>query len=101
MAGMMKKAMEMKQNVEKLKEQLADETMEASAGGGMVTVVMNGKFELLSVKIDPEVIEKDESEMLESLVQAAVNEAVGKVQEMVKSKMQEMTGGLQIPGLTS
>ncbi|MBN2310158.1 MAG: YbaB/EbfC family nucleoid-associated protein [Candidatus Hydrogenedentes bacterium] len=100
MAGMMKQAMQMKSRVEELKAKLADEQVEASAGGGMVTVVVNGKFELLSVKIDPEVIDKDEPEMLETLVRAAVNEGVSKVQALIQSKMKELTGGIDIPGLT-
>ena len=100
MAGMMKQAMQMKAKAEEMKEKLADESVEASSGGGMVSVVMNGKFEVISVTIDPEVIDKDEPEMLQTLVQAAVNEGVAKVQELVQEKMKELTGGLNIPGLT-
>ena len=99
MAGMMKQAMELKSKMAELKESLADETVEASAGGGMVTVVINGKNEVLSVKIDPEVINTDDVEMLETLVQAAVNEGITRVQEVVAAKMQELTGGLNIPGM--
>lgn len=101
MAGMMKQAMQMKQKMEAMKAQLGEEQVEAAAGGGMVTVVINGRFEVLSVKIDPEVVSKDETEMLESLVQAAINEAVTKMQELIQGKMKEMTGGMDIPGLTS
>ncbi|GMV90232.1 MAG: hypothetical protein AMXMBFR82_00100 [Candidatus Hydrogenedentota bacterium] len=100
MAGMMKQAMAMKQRMEELKESLADETVEASAGGGMVTVVVNGQMKVLSIKIDPEVINKDESEMLETLVRAAINDGMEKMQAFVKAKMSELTGGLNIPGLT-
>ncbi len=98
--GMLKQAMEVKKKVEELKESLASERVESSAGGGMVTVIMTGKFEVESVKIDPEVIDKNDPEILETMVRAAVNEAVRKVQELVKSKMAELTGGIEIPGLT-
>ena len=101
MAGMMKQAMQMKSQMEELKEQLGNETVEASAGGGMVTIVMTGKFEVVSVSIDPEVIDKEDSETLEALVQAAFNDGVERAQEMIKNKMTELTGGIDIPGLTS
>jgi len=101
MAGMMKQAMAMKQRMEELKESLADETVEASAGGGMVTVVINGQMKVVSLKIDPEVINKDEAEMLETLIRAAINDGMEKMQTFVKSKMTELTGGINIPGLTS
>jgi DNA-binding YbaB/EbfC family protein len=101
MAGMMKQAMQMKAKMEELKESLGDETVEASAGGGMVTIVMSGKFEVMSVQIDPEVIDKDDPETLETLVQAAINDGVQRTQEMIKARMTEMTGGIDIPGLTS
>ena len=96
---MVKQAMQMKQKMGELKEKLADETVEASSGGGMVTVVVNGKFELLALTIDPEIINKEDPEMLETLVRAAVNEGITKAQEVVKSKIAELTGGLDIPGL--
>ncbi len=101
MAGMMKQAMEMKAKMEEMRESLADERVEGSAGGGMVTVVVNGKMKLVSIAIDPEVINKDESEMLETLIRAAVNDAMEKMQDLVKAKMTELTGGINIPGLTS
>ncbi len=100
MGGMLKQAMEVKQNIEALKETLGNERVEASAGGGMVTVEMSGKMEVLAVKIDPEVVDKNEVEVLETLVRAAVNEAGEKAKELVKVKMSELTGGLDIPGLT-
>jgi nucleoid-associated protein EbfC len=100
MGGMLKQAMEMKGRIEEIKESLAEEQIEASAGGGMVSVLINGKLEVLSVKIDPEVVNADDVEMLETLVQAAFNEASGKMREVVKEKMQEVAGGLDIPGLT-
>ena len=99
-SGLLKQAMDVKGKIEELKENLANETIEASAGGGMVNVVMTGKFEIVSLQIDPDVIDKDDPEMLETLVRAAVNEAVRKTQELVKSKMTEITGGIDIPGIT-
>ncbi len=99
-SGLIKQAMDVKGKIEELKENLGNETVEASAGGGMVTVVMNGKFEILSLKVDPEVISPDDPEMLETLVKAAINEGVRKTQELVKEKMTEITGGIDIPGLT-
>ena len=99
--NMMKHALELKSNMEQLKETLAAERIEATAGGGMVTVVMSGKLDVISVKIDPEIINPEEPEMLETLVAAAMNEANRKAQELVKEKMTGLTGGIDIPGLTS
>jgi hypothetical protein len=101
MAGMMKQAMQMKAQMEEMKEQLGNETVEAAAGGGMVTIVMTGKFEVVSVTIDPEVIDKEDPDTLQSLVQAAFNDGVERTQQMIKARMTEMTGGIDIPGLTS
>ena len=101
LSGMLRQAMDIKTRVEELKAQLGDITIEASAGGGMVMVVMTGRFEVVSIRVDPEIIDKSDPETLETLVKAAVNEAVRKVQELVESKMRELTGGLDIPGLTS
>jgi DNA-binding YbaB/EbfC family protein len=98
---MVKQAMEMKTRMEELKERLGNETVEASAGGGMVKVVMSGKFDVLEVTIDREIVNPDDTEMLETLVRAGMNDAVQKVQELVKSKMGELAGGIDIPGLTS
>jgi len=100
MAGMMKQVMELKGRIEEIKEQLGHETVEASAGGGMVTVVMNGKHEVLSITIDPALIDKEDPDTLQMLVQAACNEAVRKTKDMVKQRMEEVTGGMNIPGLS-
>jgi hypothetical protein len=100
-AGLMKQAMEMKGKMEEIKAQMAEEVVEATAGGGMVTVELNGRFELIALKIEPEIINKDEAEMLETMVRAAVNEGVRKVQERLKERMSELTGGFDVPGLTS
>ena len=83
----------------KVQEELASKTVEASAGGGMVTAVVNGKFELISLRIEKEVVDPDDIEMLQDLIVAAVNEGVRKAQEMTASEMSKVTGGLNIPGL--
>jgi DNA-binding YbaB/EbfC family protein len=100
MGSVLKQAMEVKDKIEGMKESLGNERVEAMSGGGMVRVVMSGKFELLQIKIDPEVIDRNEPEMLETLVQAAVNDGVNKISMLIKQRMSELTGGLDIPGLT-
>lgn len=100
LSKVMKQAMNVKGRMEELKESLANERVEAAAGGGMVKVVLNGKFEMLSIEIEPEVIDRDDPEMLQTLIAAAVNEGNRKVQELVKEKMSEIAGGIDIPGLT-
>jgi len=98
--GILRQALDVKSKIEEFREKLADERTEASSGGGMVKVVMTGKFEVESLKIDPEIINKDQPEVLETLVTAAINEAVRRMQEVVKAKMAELTGGLDLPGIT-
>ncbi len=94
---MMKQAQEMQ---EQLQRELAQTQVEATAGGGMVTVVMTGVKQLRSVTIDPEVVSKDDVEMLQDLIVAAINDAQRKVDDEVSGKMGGMMGGLKIPGLT-
>ena len=100
LGNIMKQAQKMQAQIAKVQEELADKTVEASSGGGMVTVVVNGKQEVLSIKIEPEVVDAQDTEMLQDLVVAAVNEGLRKSQEMVAEEMKKITGGLQIPGLT-
>jgi len=97
----MKQAQKIQAQIAKVQEDLAQKTVEASAGGGMITVVANGKQEIVSIRIEPEVIDASDREMLQDLVVAAVNEALRKSQEMVSEEMKKITGGLSIPGLTS
>jgi len=85
---------------EKLQRQMGDMKVEATAGGGMVTVAINGHKQLLSLKIDPEVVSKDDVEMLQDLVVAAVNDAQRKVDEALASQMQGMMGGMNLPGIS-
>lgn len=93
---MMKQAQEMQ---ERLKRQMADMRVEATAGGGMVTVVVNGVKQLQSIKIDPEVVSKEDVEMLQDLITAAVNDAGRKVDEQLGQSMSGLLGGMKIPGL--
>jgi DNA-binding YbaB/EbfC family protein len=94
--AMMKQAQEMQ---ERLKKQMADLRVEATAGGGMVTVTVNGAKQLESIKLDPEVVSKDDVEMLQDLIVAAVNDAGRKVDEQLGQSMSGLMGGLKIPGL--
>ncbi len=97
--NLMKEAQRLQQQMLELQEQIAQKKVEATAGGGMVTVEANGKQELLSIKIDREVINPDDAQMLEDLVLAACNEALRKSRELVQQEMGKLTGGLKIPGL--
>jgi DNA-binding YbaB/EbfC family protein len=93
---MMKQAQQMQ---DRLQKEMAALTVEATAGGGMVTVTLNGAKQLLAIKIDPEVVSKDDVEMLQDLILAAVNDAHRKADEEMAQTMGGMMGGLQIPGL--
>jgi len=98
--ALMKQAQQMQQQMLEAQEKLKDEVVEASAGGGMVKVKMGGDLTLREIAIDPEAIDPEEAEMLADMVQAAVNEALRSVQELVDSKMGGVTGGLGgLPGL--
>ncbi|MBI4855880.1 MAG: YbaB/EbfC family nucleoid-associated protein [Acetobacterium woodii] len=99
MNNMMKQVQKMQQDMANLQAELEEREVEATAGGGAVKVVATGKKTILSIKIDPEVIDEDDIEMLEDLVLAAVNEAIAKAEEMVNSEMGKITGGMNIPGL--
>jgi hypothetical protein len=97
---MMKEAQKLQAQLEALREEVAKKKVEATAGGGMVTVEASGNQEILSIKIDREVINPEDAQMLEDLVLAACNEALRKSREMVQAEMGKITGGLRIPGLT-
>lgn len=99
MGNLMKQAQKMQSQMARIQEELASRTVEASAGGGMVTAVVNGKQELLSVSIEKEVVDPEDVDMLQDLLVAAVNEALKKSQEMVAEEMSKVTGGFNIPGL--
>jgi DNA-binding YbaB/EbfC family protein len=99
MGNIMKEAQRLQQQMMEMQEQVAQKKVEATAGGGMVTVEANGKQELVSIKIDPEVISKDDAQMLEDLVLAACNEALRKSRELMQQELGKLTGGMKIPGL--
>jgi DNA-binding YbaB/EbfC family protein len=100
MGDMMKQAQKLQARMLKMQEELAERTVESAAGGGMITVVANGKQQIVSIRIEKEVVNPDDVDMLQDLVLAAVNDALRKSQEMVASEMGKLTGGLNIPGLT-
>ena len=105
--AMLKQAQKLQKQMERLQEELAEKRVEGTAGGGMVTVVVNGKQDLIDVKIDPEVVSPDDVEILEDLIVAAANQAREKAREMAQQEMSKITGdfmpqglaGLKIPGL--
>ncbi len=96
---MMKQAQKLQAKMMQLQEELASKTVEATAGGGMVSAVFNGRQELISLKIDPEVVNKEEVEMLQDLIVAAVNEGVRRSQQLWAEEIKKLTGGISIPGL--
>ena len=99
MGGLMKQAQRMMEQAKRVEEELAAEQVEASSGGGMVKVMATGAGEIVSVTIDPQVVDPDDVEMLQDLVVTAVREAVEKATEIRTQKMKELTGGMNLPGL--
>jgi nucleoid-associated protein EbfC len=99
MGKMLKQAQQMQSKMLKMQEEAAQETVEATSGGGMVKVVANGRQQIVSLQIEKEVVDPEDIDMLQDLILAAVNDALNKSQEMVSEKMSKITGGLNIPGL--
>jgi hypothetical protein len=97
--NLMRQAQQLHAKMLKVQEEMGGRTAEASAGGGMVTAVANGRQELVSIKIEKEVINPEDAEMLQDLIVAAVNAALKNAQEMVSEEMKKLTGGVNIPGL--
>lgn len=97
--NILKQAKVMQEKMAEIQKGLANKTVEFSSGGGMVTVITNGKQEVLSIKIDPAVANSNDIEMLQDLIMAAVNGAIKRSQEVVTTEMGKITGGLSIPGL--
>jgi DNA-binding YbaB/EbfC family protein len=99
MGEIMRKAQDFQQKMSHVQNELAGRTVTASVGGGMVSVTVNGKNELLSIHIDKEVINPEDQAMLQDLVVSAVNEGIKKAQDMAQSEMRKLTGGINIPGM--
>lgn len=99
LGNMMKQVQQMQTMMEQMQAELEKTEVEGSAGGGMIKVVANGKYDILSITIDPEVVDKEDVEMLQDLIVAAVNQAHQKIQELQAEQMSGLTGGLKIPGL--
>ncbi len=99
MKNMMKQAQQLQAKMARMQEEMAEKTIEASAGGGMVKVVANGKQEVVSLHIEKEVVDPEDVDMLQDLILAAVNEALVQSQKMVSDEMSKLTGGMNIPGL--
>jgi DNA-binding YbaB/EbfC family protein len=100
MADILKQAQAMQAKLAEMQAEAEKKTVEASAGGGMVSAAVNGKLQLLSVRIEPQVLDTGDREMLQDLIVAAVNEAIRKAQQVMAEEMAKVTGGLKIPGLT-
>lgn len=99
LGNIMKQAQAMQQKMARMQQEMEAREVEASAGGGMVTALVNGRQQLLSLKIEKSVVDPEDVEMLQDLVVAAVNEAVKKSQDMVQTEMSKITGGFNIPGV--
>ena len=99
LTGMMKQAQKLQAKMVEMQAELGNRTVSAQAGGGMVEAVVNGRQELVSLRIDPEVAVPDDVEMLQDLILAAINEALNRSREMMAAEMSKLTGGMQIPGL--
>ena len=99
MRFLMKQAQEMQKKMEAIKEQLAHKELKVSSGGGMVELLINGQQEIKEIHINPDIIDPEDKEMLEDLVQAAVNEGIRQSKEMVNEEMKKLTGGINLPGL--
>ena len=99
LGGLMKQAQKLQSKMAEMQEELGRRTVSAQAGGGMVEATVNGRQELVSLRIDPEVANPDDIEMLQDLILAAINEALNRSREMVAQEMSKLTGGMQIPGL--
>jgi DNA-binding YbaB/EbfC family protein len=99
MGKLMKQAQQLQAKMAKMQEELSEKTVEASAGGGMVAAVANGRQEIVSIRIDPEVIDPEDAEMLQDLIMAAVNDALNRAKDMMNEEMGNLTKGMNIPGL--
>ena len=99
MSEIMRQAQQMQQKMSQVQNELAGKTVTASVGGGMVSVTVNGKNEILSVRIEKEVINPEDQAMLQDLIVSAVNEGIRKAQDLARDEMRKITGGINIPGI--
>ncbi len=99
MNSVIKQAQKMQEEMERIQQETEEEQVEATSGGGAVKVVVTGKKELVSIKLDPDAVDPDDVEILEDMIVAAVNEAIKKADEMMAERMGAITGGINIPGL--
>jgi len=99
MGNIMKQVQQFQNNMAKLQEELGEKKVEAASGGGMVTVVANGRKEIVSVKLEPEVVDPDDVEMLQDLIQAAVNDALSRAKAMETEEMSKLTAGMNLPNI--
>ena len=99
MSEIMRQAQDFQQRLSQVQNELAGKIVTASVGGGMVSVTLNGKNELLSIQIDKEVISPEDQSMLQDLIVSAVNEGIKKAQDMAQTEMKKLTGGISIPGM--
>ena len=99
MGNMMKEAQKLQARMLKMQEELGEKTVESAVGGGMIKVVANGRNQVVTIRIEKEVVNPEDVEMLQDLILAAVNDALTKSQEMVAAQMGKLTGGLNLPGL--
>jgi DNA-binding YbaB/EbfC family protein len=99
LGGLMQAAQNMQREMQRIQDELAEKKVDASAGGGMVTVVANGQMQLVSIKIDPNVVDPKDVGMLQDLVTAAVNQALVKAKELANAEMAKVAGGMQLPGM--
>lgn len=97
--NLLRQAQQMQQRINRIQEELGQATVEGTAGGGVVKVVVTGKMKVQSVEVSPEAVDPNDVEMLQELVQAAVNEALDKAQQMAQDRLGAVTGGMNIPGL--
>lgn len=100
MQQMMKKAQQMQSKMSEVQDELSNKTVDASAGGGVVTVTVNGDQEVVDIDIEPDAMDPEDPEMLEDLILAATNEAMRKIQDLISEEMNKVTGGMNIPGMT-
>lgn len=99
MQAMMKKVQKMQAEMAKMQEELKKRTIETSVGGGAVTVVVTGKKELQSIKINPDAVDTEDMEMLEDMIISAVNDGLRQIDEMTEKEMAKITGGMKLPGM--